>query len=79
MRILNISGKFVGIICKRKGKAKHLATTFSAARGPIRGGKDCGTNMAPLPQVVGIAALQEFYKNDRFLTVPCGFFHELSA
>jgi hypothetical protein len=30
-------------------------------------------------QVVGIAALQEFYKNDEFLTAPCGFFHELSA
>jgi hypothetical protein len=24
------------------------------------------------PQVVGIAALQEFYKYDRFVTFPCG-------
>jgi hypothetical protein len=33
-------------VCKRNGNAKNLATTFSSARGPFKGGGDCGTNMA---------------------------------
>jgi hypothetical protein len=47
-------------MAKNESNAKH-ATPFSAARGPITGGGDNGTHMAT---IVGITALQEFYKND---------------
>jgi hypothetical protein len=49
--------------------SKHLATPFSASSGPIRSGE---TVASIWPQVVQIAYLQEFYKNDRFLPTPQG-------
>ncbi len=45
-----------------------LQPTFSAARGPIGEGGDCGTPMATDSGIVGLAALWKFYKRDRFLT-----------
>jgi hypothetical protein len=53
--------------CELNGIAKRLATPFSAARGPIRGGVTVAYIWS---QVVRIVTLHEFYKNGRFLTAP---------
>jgi hypothetical protein len=34
------------LVCERNSNTEHLAMRFSAARGPIIGGGDCGTNVA---------------------------------
>ncbi len=46
MKILNMSEQNVFAFCEWNGNAKHLATPFSVAMGPIRGEGNCVTSMA---------------------------------